>query len=518
MVYVASTPNHGASGSIQSRFVYVMAFAAAMGGLLFGYEIGVISQVLEMPGFKLQWEMSVLNRTARALADGPNKTSVPAQTTFFFLLGCFFGALVVSYMADILGRKKSIMIGGSGFLVGGFLQTVSSMLGLFMTGRFISGLGIGVLSMCAPLYISEAAPTEIRGRLVTVQQLMITIGIFIASIINSIIIVTLGKTSFNAEWRTAMGMQLVPAILLLVTMFFMPESPRWLASKNRDSEALEVIARIRGEDPSAPGAIAEYKTIQDSVAAEHAVGDGSWSELLVPGLKNRLVIVCILQFWQQWTGINVILYYQTTLLQGMGIDPQAASIPFTLANNFINFIATFPGMYMIERMGRKKLLVLGGFGMGLAHLLVCIFVGASKNNMPYLSWGAIFSVYLFFFCFASTWGPVVWAYQSEVFPLRVRAKGTGAGTMSNWFWNAVIAFVTPFITEKIDFYMYIIFAVTGVSMGVFVYFFVPETMGLGMEEIDAMFGYFPTKSHYHPQREKAQSYQQDYEKSNFRLD
>lgn len=292
--------------------------------------------------------------------------------------------------------------------------------------------------MCAPLYISETAPTAIRGRMLTVQQLMITIGIFIAAAVNSIIIVTFGKSDINLEWRLAMGMQCIPAVLLLVVMFFMPQSPRWLATKDRNAEALDIIARLRSEPANSPGAVAEYKTITDAVEFERTIGNGSWSELMVPGLRNRLFIAMTIQMLQQWTGINVILYYQGALLEGMGISKENAAIPFTLANDFINFIATFPGMYLIERAGRRKLLLVGGFGMGIAHFLVCTFIGLSRStNHPSLSWGAIFSVYLFFFFFASTWGPVAWVYQSEIFPLRVRAKGIFCTNYRNWCSNHV---------------------------------------------------------------------------------
>lgn len=411
------------------------------------------------------------------------------MTTFTFLLGCFFGAFLVSYMADIYGRKRSILIGGVGFLIGGAIQTFANILPVYIIGRVISGLGIGVLSMCAPLYISETAPASIRGRMLTVQQLMITIGILVAASVNSIIIKTIGTYNIDLEWRMAMGFQCLPAILLLVVMFFMPYSPRWLATQGRDHEAIEIIAKLRSENVTDIGTLKEYKYISDSVSVEKTVGNGSWSELLVPGLRNRLAIAMLLQISQQLTGINVILYYQTTLLEGMGIDHDAALIPFTLANDFINFVATFPGMFLVDVLGRRKLLLLGGFGMGFAHFLICMFVGVSRlTGVPALSWGAIFSVYLFFFCFASTWGPIPWVYQSEIFPLRVRAKGTGAATMANWGANAIVSLATPYIAATIDYKMYIIFGCTGFAMSIFSFFCVPETMGKSLEEMDLVFG------------------------------
>jgi MFS family permease len=199
-----------------------------------------------------------------------------------------------------------------------------------------------------------------------------------------------------------MGAQCFPAIMLLLIMFFMPESPRWLANKGRDTEALEIIAKLRGEGSGDEGSIQEYATITKSIAVEKCLGNGDWSELLVPGIINRLIIAMTLQMCQQLTGINVILYYQGDLLKGMGVNPKDAAIQFTLANDFVNFIATFPGMYLIDRVGRRKLLLCGGIGIAVSHLMVCFFVGNSQgSNHAFYSWGAILSIYMFLFSFAA---------------------------------------------------------------------------------------------------------------------
>lgn len=202
-----------------------------------------------------------------------------------------------------------------------------------------------------------------------------------------------------------MAFQCVPALILVGIMFFMPCSPRWLATKGRDAEALQIIATIRCETINDEGTILEYRHISSAVAKEREAGNGSWSELLVPGLRNRLAIAMMIQFWQQFTGINAVLYYQGSLLQGMGISKDQAQTSFTLANDFINFLCTFPGMYLVDILGRRKLLIAGGMGMGTAHFLICMFVGISySTGITLLSWGAIISMWLFLLCFASTWG------------------------------------------------------------------------------------------------------------------
>ena len=241
--------------------------------------------------------------------------------------------------------------------------------------------------------------------------------------------------------------------------------------------------------------IEEYREIKQGVDHERKIGHASWKELARPGLMNRVLICIVLQVFQQWTGINVILYYASELFTKMGFSYQDASTKLNIINAVINVVFTLPGMYLVERMGRRRLLILGGFGylsinnsMGISHLLVCLFLGLSKTT-PSFAWGAVIFVYLFIIFFSGTWGPVVWVYQSEVFPLRIRAKGTGIATFFNWTMNAVIAKISPILLKEIDFYLYLIFGCTGILMALFTIFFVPETMGKSLEEMDMLFGF-----------------------------
>ncbi|KAI9011523.1 general substrate transporter, partial [Gaertneriomyces semiglobifer] len=453
-----------------------------MGGMLFGYEVGVINQVLEMDTFATHFGY-------RGLADpdfeSEMKTSRTGDITMTFLLGCLGGALIVSYLADKIGRKFSILTGSVLFNVGAILQVIANTFGVLVVGRVVAGLGVGILSMVVPLFIAETAPSHLRGRMVTVQQLMITIGILIASIVNAIIIKTVEKT--NVEWRLALGMQLVPGSALLLINFFMPYSPRWLMTRGREEEATATVARLRSLPADDSVVQTEIREIREGIELERQVGTGSLKELLMPGIFNRVIIAFMLQLGQQWTGINFIMYYATSLIERMGFSKEQATIPFTIANNAINFIGTFPGMYLVERMGRKKLLMGGALVMGVSQFIACLAIGLSENHGSAWSWVAIFSLYGFVLGFASTWGPIVWVYQSEIFPLRLRGKGTGIGTMSNWGWNAVIAKVGPIMVKNIDFYTYLVFGGACIGMFLFTLLFVKETMGKTLEQMDDLF-------------------------------
>ncbi|KAJ3336071.1 hypothetical protein HDU91_001924, partial [Kappamyces sp. JEL0680] len=263
----------------------LVAFSAAIGGLLFGYEIGVVGQVLGMPSFQLYFGMVVDSPDASDASfpfdRTPNFVKMNQLTTFVFLAGCAVGAAFSTVICDRFGRKKPIALGGVFFLIGAFFQTVAGRESGFFIGRFLSGLAIGVMSMCVPLFISETAPAEIRGRMTTIYQLMITIGIVLASVVNAVIIQLVQEQDFrdNRAWRLAVGMQALPAAVLVVFCLFIPESPRWLADKDRNEEALATIARLRSSTAADPAVVGEYRDIVDGVMLERTVGSGGWDEV-----------------------------------------------------------------------------------------------------------------------------------------------------------------------------------------------------------------------------------------------
>jgi len=415
---------------------------------------------------------------------------IRAWITTTFTIGCFFGAMFASRLADLLSRRYSILVSGTLFVAGGIIQSLSSSYAAIVVGRTISGLSIGVASMTVPLYISEISTSNIRGAMITVYQLMITIGIFVATCVNSLIILSYKNTS--TEWRLALGIQTVPGFILTLLVAVMPFSPRWLMMRGRDEEAMKVLTRLNPKDPEFVQH--EFDHIKEAYLLEKKIGEGTWAETFAKGVRNRVLIGFILQFFQQWTGINIILYYGSTIFAGVGFSADQTSIGLPLANTAINIIGTLPGMYLIDRVGRKKLLVYGGIIMGISHFLVCVFYGLadpeSPTRNPSMGWGAIIFVYFFILGFSSTWGPIAWVYQSEIFPLRVRARGTGIATMSNWFWNGVVGNTALrfFNKDALGFKAYIIYGAACIVMALYCQFFVPETMGKSLEDMDEIFG------------------------------
>ncbi|KAI9332035.1 general substrate transporter [Zopfochytrium polystomum] len=408
-------------------------------------------------------------------------------------MGCVVGAAAVSLLADLIGRKFSIILGGIIYTAGGCLQAAAVNLPVFVFARALSGVSVGIMSMCVPLYIAETSPTAIRGRLTTVYQLMITFGILIASCLNGIII-SLTKDEdplepYGRPWRIAFALQVVPGLTLLVLMLPMPRSPRWLAEKGFHAQGQSVIARLRGfEDEDDDEVVVEYRSIVAGVEYERRIGKAGWAQLFQPGVRRRLALGVVNQFFQQWTGINVILYYGYDLFKKLDLGDVNSSVVFIIINAFINFAFTLPGMWGVERLGRRPLFIYGGMAMCISYLVIFTF-GLMAREFGYrnAAWVAVLGIYAFTISFACTWGPVVWTYQSEIFPLRIRAKGTGLSTMSNWLWNAVIALIQPSIETHLSTAFYLIFAGTCFVMTVYAWKFIPETRGKTLEEMDEVF-------------------------------
>jgi MFS family permease len=216
----------------------------------------------------------------------------------------------VYYPSNLLGRKFTILIGGAAFMVGVAMETVAGNIATLYLGRVVAGAGVGFMSCCVPLYISETAKTSIRGRLIAVYQFMITIGIFIATCVNSLILKYYGDSAGDSEWRLAFGLQFVPCAFMMASLLFLPFSPRWLAYVDREEEALAVVAQLRGKPLDDDSVLAEYKEIIDGVHQEKEIGEGSWLQLFIdPAVRYRTVLAIALQFAQHWTGINVILFF-----------------------------------------------------------------------------------------------------------------------------------------------------------------------------------------------------------------
>jgi len=413
--------------------------------------------------------------------------------------GSFVGALISGFLSDILGRKYSIMIGSSIWIVGSIISCASQNIGMLVAGRFINGLAVGICSAQVPVYVSELAPPRIRGFVVGLQQWAITWGILIMYYISFGCSYIDGVASFRIPW----GLQMLPGLILGFGMFFLPRSPRWLARKDRWDESLEVLAMVHGKgDKDHPLVRAEFKDIQDMVQFERENTDDNYRELFRPRMIKRTFIACTVQMWSQLTGMNVMMYYITYVFLMAGITGNANLISSSI-QYVINVVMTLPGLWALDHVGRRPLLIGGSTFMMIwlfanAGLMATYGVPAPPggiDNTPEASWqvtgsaskAVIACTYLFVASFAPTWGPASWVYVPEIFPLRVRGKGVALATSTNWIFNFALGYFVPPAFENIQWRTYLIFGVFCFAMTVQAFFMYPETANKGLEEIEEIF-------------------------------
>ncbi|KAG5359699.1 Low-affinity glucose transporter [Yarrowia sp. C11] len=465
--------------------VILLCLFAAMGGFVFGYDTGTISGFINMDSFLQSFgepdESGVffLSRMRAGLIVG------------LFSIGAFLGTLLGGFLADKVGRKKGIVYVAMIYIVGMLIQiTAFTAWYQVAVGRVVGGLGIGALSVLVPMFQSETAPQNLRGALVSSFQLFITLGIFVGF---SVCYATKSRLDTGA-YRIPMGLCFAWAFILLIGMCFMPESPRFLVSIGRIEEARKAMATTNQVPLDDPVVDEELKAIENAVIREQSAGKATWTELFTgePRMGYRLTLGILVQVLQQLCGANYFFYYGTSIFKAIGMsDSFATSMIF----GGINFLSTFGGLYIVDRFGRRKCL-LGGAMVMFVCFLVYSTVGFAalypNGDTTQPASKIVGDVMILFTCifiaaFASTWAPIAFVVVSETFPLRMRSKGMAVATGGNWMINFFVSFLTPFITSSIGFkYGYVFTACLGFAI-VFVFFFIPETKGLSLEDVDELY-------------------------------
>lgn len=357
----------------------------------------------------------------------------------------------------------------------------------FAMGRFAAGLGIGALSTVVPMYQSESIPKRIRSATVASYQLMITLGIWTAYMVNW----GTEKTYTNsAQWRIPNGLSALWAILLGTTILLMPESPRFAYRKGKVEEARMNMGRLNGIDPHSPYIDSEIREIQEKIEAESAGGDHPWHEVFTgPRMMYRVLLGMVLQAGQQLTGANYFFYYGTTIFAATGLENSYVT---SIILGTVNVAATIVGLWIVENVGRRKALM-GGAAWMMACLFIYSFVGHyvldpnDPQSTPEAGNVMIVFTCLFIAAFATTWGPLVWAVCGELYPARYRATAIALATASNWLFNFLISFFSTMITDEIDYFYGLVFGCCCGVLFFVVYFFMIETKDRSLEEIDTMY-------------------------------
>lgn len=446
-------------------FLQLIMISATFGGLLFGYDTGVINGALPF----------------MARSDQLNLTPVTeGLVTSMLLLGAAFGALLCGKLADRYGRRKMILNLSFLFFLASLGTAFAPNILTMVIFRFLLGLAVGGASSMVPAFLAEMAPYEKRGRMVTQNELMIVGGQFLAYVFNAILGVAMADTGH--VWRYMLVLCAIPALILFASMLMVPESPRWLTSKGKKSEALRVLKLIRDEKR----AEAEFKEIQAAAVKDSNVEKASIKEFSTPWLRRLLWIGIGVAIVNQITGVNSIMYYGTQILQESGFGTKAALIA-NIGNGLISVIAVIIGIWLVGRVNRRPILMIGLSGTTTALLFIAIFsiVLDGSAALPYI----VLSLTVLFLAFMQGCvGPVTWLVIAEIFPQRVRGLGSGISVFFLWILNFIIGFAFPIMLSSAGLsFTFFIFVALGILAIGFVYKFMPETKGRTLEELEEHF-------------------------------
>ena len=429
----------------------IFSTAAALGGLLFGFDTGVISGAIHF--IKIEFNLN-------AYQEGFAVSNL--------MIACVIGALLAGPIADWTGRKKVLILCAVLFTVSAILSALPRSFTELVIARFIGGMGVGMASVVSPMYIAEISPAKIRGRLVALNQLAIVVGILLSYLSNWLLV----DTGIN-NWRYMLVAEILPAITFLVGLFFIPESPRWLTKEGLEKEALDVLNVVAG----AANADHELQEVKKSLAEKRT----SLKELLHPSLRRVLIVGILFSLFAHITGIDTIIYYGPIIFLESGFKTDSALLASVMIG-ITNLIFTFVGMAMVDKAGRKFLLLVGLAGMGISMTLVGLCM---QSDMISAKWTLLW-IMTYIASFAMSIGVVIWVYLSEIYPTRVRGQALSVATMVLWLGNVILTQLFPVMMERFGGGTFYIFSFICLLAFIFTWTMVKETKGVSLEEIEEM--------------------------------
>jgi sugar porter (SP) family MFS transporter len=448
--------------------VYLLAVGLVimLAGLLFGYDQGVISGALG--GIQKQFSVGTL---------------LLEVITSWVTLGAMAGALVAGGLADRLGRRLTIIVAAVLFVAGAMIESLAPGSYVLVAGRLLVGFGVGVASVAAPLYAAELAPTRLRGRMISLYQLAITMGIFVAYFADYLLI-------NGDKWRVMLGVSAVPGVLLALAILPLPDSPRWYVKAGRHDDARAALRKVE------PGVDIDGE-LKDIEALNEVETAGSWREVFASQWRRPLSIGILLAVLQQFTGINAVIYYADKIFGAAGFSsPASQSLATLWAIGAVNVVATFVAVAWVDRFGRRPLLLVGSVGMGVSLVVVGAMFellgrssGSGHGDTSTTGLVTLIALIVFIASFAFSLGPVVWTIINEIYPSHIRGRAVAVATAANWFaaWLVSQFFLSlvDLITEAGTFWLFAGFCVVTY---VFVSRFVPETKGKSLEEVEKLWG------------------------------
>ncbi|KAF7312466.1 MFS domain-containing protein [Mycena indigotica] len=471
------------------RNAYLLSLSAAMGSVFYGYDIGIIGGVISLPSFKNYFGITKMSDSAQANFSG-NIVSVLQG-------GCFFGALGVGYFSNRWGRKPSLIAAGLFYIIGSVIQAVVGLgtnearaLSVFYFARFFAGLGVGIVSAVVPTYVSECTPKAIRGRCTGMVQLANNIGIMISYFVNYSASLHISPTS-DRQWRMPLAVQVFPGILFLLLIPWQPESPRFLVEHGRLDQAarsLAYVARTKVDD----------QTVLDTVQEIRADFEGRKELGILQQIRHfgdsraialRCFIPSLVMFFQQATGTNAINYFSPQIFASLGITGTKSGLLATGIYGVVKVISVSLVLaFAVEGIGRKRCLIIGGFGQGAMMLWLAGYTGLhpAKTVVP-SSYVSLVAVYLYAVFYCVGWGPLPWVVAGEVAPNHLRTGAMSIAIGVNWLFSFTVSKLTPIMLNKIHYGTYLLFGLCCLIMATWAWVCLPETAGVALEDIGLLF-------------------------------
>lgn len=476
-------------GLVEHRNAYVLTLSAVLGSISFGWDIGLIGGVIAMSSFKEYFAIDQRSSGDQAAFNGDIVSVLQG--------GCLFGALVTGYLSGKIGRKWSMLLAGVTYVVGSLIQSIVGLgsspavgLRVLFFGRFVGGIGVGMISALVPTYVSECTPRTIRGRCTGAIQLANNLGIMLSFWVNY----SCSKDIPHGEmqWRIPMIAQMVSGVLFIIAMCFQPESPRWLVEHGHFDRAARALAYVSSKSVDDE---AVHVTL-DEIKADFEGKDrlNVWQQLKGMAASRPIMLRCLIPslvlFFQQWTGTNTINYFSPEIFAGLGITGETSGLFATGVYGVVKTVAVFiVVMTAVEKFGRKNCLLVGGVGQGLCMLWIAGYSAIHTDDtvVDAASYVSIVAVYLYAVFYCIGWGPVPWVIAGEVAPNHLRTGALSIAVMVNWLFSLTISKVTPLMLENITYGTFLLFGVFCFVMSVWVYICLPETSGVALEDIKYLF-------------------------------
>ncbi|KAL0938431.1 sugar transporter stl1 [Colletotrichum truncatum] len=459
---------------------WAISIIAGCDFLLFGYDQGVTGGILTLPAFQQQFPTINPEEVGISDAESSSRATTQGIAVASYNLGCFIGAIITIFIGNPLGRKRMIILGTAVMVIGAALQASAFSLEHFIIGRIITGLGNGGNTSTVPTWQSETCSAHKRGKLVMIEGALISGGIMISYWID----LGMSFAPGSVAWRFPLALQIFFCIFILAFVWNLPESPRWLILKNRHEEAKTVIAAIADLPEDDDYVKNEYVVIKETV---EEMSKGSFSDLFTMDKHrnfHRTLIAYVNQMFQQICGINLITYYAPVIYSNLGMTGFMSHLLAAL-NGTEYFIASWPAVFLVERVGRRKLMLFGAVGQAATMAILAGANSAPDNKACNII--AIIFLFVFNTFFAIGWLGMTWLYPAEIVPLRIRAPANALSTSANWIFNFMVVMITPVAFANIKYQTYIIFAVINAFIVPCVYFFFPETAYRSLEEMDSIF-------------------------------